>query len=133
MKKFSKAWKSSTQARKQRKYRAQAPLHVKQKLMSAHLEKTLRKEYKARSIPIRKGDEVVVLRGQFRKMRGAIKDVDLKGGKILVDGVKRKKVSGQEIEVPIDPSNVMVTKINLDDKKRRKFLDTRKVKVGGKL
>ena len=122
MKHFSIKWNSSKQPRKQRKYRYHAPMHVRRKLMSAHLDKFLRKEYKKRSLPIRKGDEVIVTTGKFDGTRGKISRVDMKKLKVYVDSVKVKKVSGQEVEAAIDPSNVMITKLNFDDKKRRKFL-----------
>ena len=122
MKEFSKGWNASTQVRKQRKYRYNAPMHIRRKLVSVHLDKYLRKEYKKRSLPARKGDEVVIMTGKFDGVRGKITRVDMKALKVYVDSAKVKKVSGQEVEVPIDPSNVMVTKLNFDDKKRRKFL-----------
>lgn len=127
MKQFSIEWKSSKQPRKQRKYRYNAPMHVRRKLVSAHLEKSLRKEYNKRSLPVRKGDEVRVMTGQFSGTRGKISRVDMKALKVYVENAKVKKVSGQEVEAPIDPSNVMITKLNFDDKRRRKFL-TRKPK-----
>ena len=52
-KKFSASWKTSTQPRKQRKYRHNAPMHLRQKLVSVHLSKDLRKNYGKRSIPVR--------------------------------------------------------------------------------
>src|SRR3989338_824610 len=121
-KEFSIKWISSRQPRKQRKYRYNAPMHVRQRLVSAHLEKTLRKEYNKRTLTVRKGDEVKIMRGQFRGTRGKISKVDMKRLKVYVENAKMKKVSGQEVEAPIDPSNVMITKLNFDDKKRRKFL-----------
>ena len=122
MKEWSAKWKSSAQPRKQRKYRAKAPLHARQKMMKSHLSKNLRKEYKKRSIGIRKGDEVIVMRGKHRKIAGKITDVDMKNLKVYVDNVKVKKVSGQEVQIGIDPSNIMITKASLDDKKRIKAL-----------
>lgn len=104
-------------------------MHIRQKLVSAHLDKALRKEYKMRSISVRKGDEVVVTRGQYKKKRSVVSKVDLKKMKIYLNDLKQKKVSGQEIDVPVDPSNVMITKLNLDDKKRRKFMERKKVKI----
>jgi large subunit ribosomal protein L24 len=121
-KKFSASWKRSIQPRKQRKYRHNAPMHLRQKLVSAHLSKELRKNYGKRSIPVRKGDEVFVLRGEFRKKKGSVTRVDLKHLRIFVDSVKKKKTSGQEFELPMDPSNVMITKLNMDDKMRKKAL-----------
>lgn len=127
MKFFSRAWISSRQPRKQRKYRYHAPLHIRQKLVSAHLAEGLIKEYKSRSIAARKGDEVIIMRGEFRGKTGKITDVNLKKLKLSVDVAKRKKVSGQEVQVAIDPSNVKITKLNLEDKHRKEILE-RKLK-----
>lgn len=121
-KQFSRKWISSKQPRKQRKYRYNAPLHIRQKMLSAHLDKALHKEYKKRSMPVRVGDEVIVMRGKFRKKSGKISAVDMRSLKIYIDTIKRKKVSGEEKEIPIDPSNVRITKLNIDDVKRKKIL-----------
>ena len=117
---FSPAWLQSKQPRKQRKYRYNAPLHLRQKMLSAHLDKALRREHKRRSMRIAAGDEVVVVRGEHRKRRGKVSEVDLKKLKIYIDGVTRKKISGQESKIAIDPSNVVITKLDMDDKKRLK-------------
>ena len=122
-KKFSKKWKSSKQPRKQRKYRAKAPLHIRHKLMAAHLSKELRTKYKKRSFPVRKGDKVKVLRGQYKGTIGEIERVDMKNYKIYIKGVEKKKKEGQKIQYPVTPSNVMILTLNLDDKKRVKALE----------
>jgi len=127
-KEFSKEWISSVQPRKQRKFRYNAPMHIRRQMISAHLDKVLRKEYGRRSIPVRKGDEVKVVRGGFAGTVGKITRVDLKSLKIYLDNAKRAKVSGQEVEVAIDPSNVIVMKISLDDKKRKKFVTRKEAK-----
>jgi large subunit ribosomal protein L24 len=121
-KKFSVKWKSSKQPRKQRKFRYNAPLHIRQKMVAAHLDKLLRKEYKKRSTPVRKGDEIVVMRGNFKNKKGNVTRVDLKKMKIYIDAIKVKKPSGQEVEKAIDPSNVKITRLNLDDRERIKVL-----------
>lgn len=118
MKKFSTKWKASKKAKKQRKYRYNAPLHLRHKFVSAHLSKELRDKYKRRAFPIRKGDEIEVMRGKFKGMRGKVARVDLKNIKIYVNGITRKKVDGSEIMVAIDPSNLKIVELNLDDKKR---------------
>lgn len=127
-KQFSRKWGKSTQPRKQRKYRYHAPLHIRQKMMSMHLDKSLQKEYKKRSMPARKGDEVKVMRGDFRDKKGVISKIDLNALKVYVENVKIKKVSGQEVEAAFEPSNLKITRLNLDDKKRIKALK-RKEKV----
>ena len=122
MKKFSSAWKKSKNPGKQRKYRAQAPNHIKRKMMSALLSKELRKQYDKRSLSLRKGDSVLVMRGNSKGSKGKITDVDMKEMKIKVDGVTIKKANGEKVQVFIEPSNVMITLLNMDDVKRKKFM-----------
>ena len=117
-KKFSTKWKSSKQPRKQRKYRRNAPLHLRHKFVSAHLSKELRKKLGFRSIPLRRGDKVRVMRGEFKGVKGTVIKVDLKRLKVYVDNVKRKKVSGREVNVPLDPSNLEVIELTRGDKAR---------------
>ncbi len=52
--------------RKQRKRHFSAPSHVRRRLMSAPLSKELRQKYGVRSMPIRKDDEVQVVRGHYK-------------------------------------------------------------------
>jgi len=110
---------ASTQPRKQRKYRHNAPLHVRRKFLSAHLSRELRKEFGKRSVPLRKGDEVTVMKGGFRGFKGSVERVDMSSSRVYVDGMKRKKVDGSEIAVPVHASNVMITKLTLEDKMRQ--------------
>jgi large subunit ribosomal protein L24 len=119
--KFSKHWKGSTQPRKQRKYSANAPLHIKRKLLSVNLSKELRKKYNRRNIPARKGDTVKIMVGKFRKKEGKIISIDTKSSKIKIDGITVKKQDGSKANVKIHPSNLQITELNLSDKKRMKI------------
>lgn len=118
--KFSKAWKSSKQPRKQRKYVANAPLHVKRKLLSVNLSKPLRKKHEKRNLVVRKGDVVKILRGKFKKKQGKVLRIDLQRLKIIIEGITIKKIDGSKVEVPMRPSNLQIQELNLEDKKRRK-------------
>lgn len=120
---WSKDWNKSVQRRKQRKYRANAPLHVKQKFVHALLSKELRKELNKRSLGLRKGDEVKVMRGNMRGKTGKIEKVDLKNSIVTIEGLKNKKSTGEEYFVRFQPSNLMITGLNRDDKKRIKKSD----------
>ena len=122
-KKFSKAWKSSKQTRKQRKYRANAPVHVIKKMMSASLSKELRKKYGKRSFPVHKGDEVTITIGKFKKKTGKISGFNMIKRKVIIEGIQNKKKSGTKINVLFDASNLIITKLNIDDKKRIKSLE----------
>ena len=126
-KKFSSSWKSSKQPKKQRKYRYNAPLHTKQKFIHIHLSKELRKKHKTRRLGPKKGDKVKVLRGQFKKHTGNIERIDLKKTKVYVSGIDITKKDGTKTTYPIDPSNIILTELNLDDKIRQKIIE-RKVK-----
>ncbi len=123
----------SKKPRKQRKALYEAPLHKRHKLLSAHLSKELRKKWNKRSLPVRRGDEVKVMRGKFKGTIGKISKVDLKKLKVYIENVKRKKVSGEEVHVPIHPSNLLILNPVMDDKERLKVIQrAKKVKENGK-
>lgn len=121
--KFSKTWNSSKQPRKQRKYRYNAPLNKKQKLVSSHLSKTLKEKYSKRNLQIKKGDRVQIMRGQFKKKTGKVSRVDLKESKIFVEGIEIVKKDGTKIPYPINPSNILIEEVNVEDKKRLKSIE----------
>lgn len=120
--KWSRSWIRSKQPRKQRKYRYHAPLHVRHKLISAHLSPELREKYKKRSFPLRKGDKVKVMRGKFKGTIGTVERILLKKLKVYVDGVAIEKKDGSKVKYPLDPSNLMILELKLDDKKREEAL-----------
>lgn len=128
MKEFVKSWKSSKMPRKQRKYLAKAPLHIRKKLVSVNLSKDLRKKYGKRNIPVRKGDSVRIMRGKFKKQKGKVLEVDLKKTKIIVEGIQVKKQDGSKVNFKLRPSNLQITELNLDDKSRVKKLEESKSK-----
>tara|TARA_Y100000310_G_C20100943_1_gene542694 strand:- start:21 stop:407 length:387 start_codon:yes stop_codon:yes gene_type:complete len=120
--KFSTSWKASKQTRKQRKYRYNAPLHVKQKLVRAHLSKELIKKYGRRSLGLRKGDKVRVMNGEHKKHEGKVDKISLKKGKVYLEGIEVSKIDGTKTVYPFEPSNLMITELILEDKLRQKIL-----------
>ncbi len=102
-------------------------LHRQQKLVSAHISKVLRKQLNKRSMAVRKGDEVLVMRGKFTGITGKVIDVNLKKAVVYVDNVKRKKVSGKEVNIPLRPSKLMITNIVLEDPKRKEIVERAKI------
>jgi large subunit ribosomal protein L24 len=120
----------SKKARKQRKFLYNAPIHLKRKMLSSHLSKSLREKYKKRSMPIRKGDEVLIMRGKFKGRTGKISRVDLRKNFAYIDGVVRKRTVGTDVQVPFHTSNLQITNLNLGDKRRVKILERKGVKVG---
>ncbi|MBS3098181.1 50S ribosomal protein L24 [Candidatus Woesearchaeota archaeon] len=127
-KEFSINWKRSKIPKKQRKYRYMAPLHIKQKFLHVHLSKELKKKYNRRNLGLKKGDKVKMVRGQFKKQMGKVDRIDLKRTKVYISGIEIIKKDGSKTNYPIDPSNLVITELNLDDKMRQKILD-RKLKT----
>ncbi|MFH1054389.1 MAG: 50S ribosomal protein L24 [Candidatus Woesearchaeota archaeon] len=117
---FAKTWNKSTQPRKQRKYRYNAPLHVKQKFVKVHLSKDLRTKYGKRAAGLRKGDKVLISRGQFKKKTGKVERIDVKKTKVYITGIEIIKREGSKSLIPIDPTNLIIQELNLEDKKRIK-------------
>jgi len=108
---------------KQRKRLYTAPLHIRYKLLAAPLAPELREKYGFRSLPVRVGDKVQVLRGDFKGFEGKVLSVNRKKFRVTIEGITREKVDGTTINVPIHPSKVMITELNLDDKWRRKIIE----------
>lgn len=127
--KHSIAWKASSQARKQRKYRYNAPLHIKGKFLAAHLVKELREKHGLRSIRVRVGDKVRVLRGTFRGREGRVERVDVRNGHVYVAKVEQVKKDGAtKVPYPLQPSNVMIVEFDTSDKRRAGMLKARSEK-----
>jgi large subunit ribosomal protein L24 len=115
-----------TKPTKQRKMLYEAPAHVRHRLLAAHLSPQLRASHLIKTLPVRTGDTVKVMRGDHKNVEGKISRVDLKKYRIYVEGLTREKADGSTIPVSIHPSKVMVTHLNLDDKWRREILETKK-------
>merc|ERR1712220_41581 len=124
----------SSSRRKARKAHFTAPSSVRRKIMSAHLDKTLSNKYHVKSMPIRKDDEVIVVRGSHRGREGKVIQVYRKKYVIHIERVTREKSNGSTVNMGIHPSNVTITKLKLD-KDRRAILerkDTTKELAKGK-
>jgi len=119
---FSRDWKASRQPRKQRKYLKNAPLHIRQRLIHATMSKELRKKFGKRSVGVRKGDKVKVMRGEFVGKVGKVNLVDRKRQGVYIDGIERNRRDGAKAFVRIHSSNVMVMEFSSEDKARQKGL-----------
>jgi len=113
----------TTKPRKQRKRLHQAPLHERYKRFSAPVSDELKKSHNTNCLPVRTGDTVKIMRGDRRGSEGKVSQVDRKKYRIVVEGVTREKVDGTAVPILIHPSKVMITRLNLDDKWRRKMLE----------
>ena len=82
--------------------------------MSAGLSRELRTKYNVKSIPVRKDDEVQVVRGSYKGRDGKIVQVYRKKWVIHIEKLTREKANGATVNIGVDPSKVVITKLKLD-------------------
>merc|ERR1711933_539833 len=121
--KFSSSVSSSR--RKSRKAHFTAPSSERRKIMSAPLSAQLRNKHGVRAVPIRKEDEVMVVRGSMKNKEGKVIQCYRKKWVIHVERITRDKVNGATAPVGIHPSKVIITKLKLD-KDRKALLERKK-------
>ncbi len=117
----------TTKPTKQRKRMYQAPVTARYRRFSAPLSSKLKESHGTSSVPVRKGDTVMIMRGDRKGSEGKVTQISRKNYRIFVEGADREKVDGTKISVPIHPSKVMITRLNLDDKWRKKILERKGV------
>jgi len=122
----------SIQPRKQRKFRYTAPMHLRKKMVSAHISKELRAKLgtKKRSAPLRKGDKVTLMCGDEAGKTGKVISVELAFLKVYVEGIVQRNAKGVEKPLPIDPSNLLI--IDGDFSKDRLAMINRAGKIAKK-
>lgn len=109
---------TSQKPQKQRKRQAERSAKAKARALSAHLDEKLAGEFKRRNIPLRRNDEVEVVRGDHSGKRGKITRVDYESNRVFIEKIVRKKSDGAEIPVGIAASNVLVREVDRSDKRR---------------
>ena len=107
----------------------QAAHHTRSKQLGATLSKELRKKYGRRSARVIEGDTVRVMRGEFKGIDGKVTHVSTEKNSIAVEGIKREKLKGGNVDIYIHTSNVMITGVNLDDKWRQNRMEKQKTKA----
>eukprot|EP01130_Rhizamoeba_saxonica_P018997 TRINITY_DN9719_c1_g1_i1.p1 TRINITY_DN9719_c1_g1~~TRINITY_DN9719_c1_g1_i1.p1 ORF type:complete len:145 (-),score=39.25 TRINITY_DN9719_c1_g1_i1:78-512(-) len=120
--KFNKGVTSSR--RKQRLAHFSAASGERRKRMAAPLSHKLKAKHNVRSLPIRSGDTVTVVRGRNAGREGKVITVYRKKYIIHIEKLTREKANGQVVHLPIHPSKVVINKLKLD--RARNALLTRK-------
>ncbi|HLI46482.1 MAG TPA: 50S ribosomal protein L24 [Geobacterales bacterium] len=93
------------------------------RLLKVHLDKELREKYKRRSLRVRKGDVVRVLRGAYKGYEGKVARVEPKRGYVYIEGLTRKTMRGRPVMIPIHASKLLLVKLDLSDKLRVQKLE----------
>ena len=106
-----------------------ASKHLLSKQLGSHLAKDLKEKHHCKSMRVIEGDSVKVLRGEFKGIEGKVTRVSTEKRGIAIEGIKREKLKGGNVDIFIHPSNVVITSLNLEDKWRQNRLAGQKTKT----
>ena len=106
-----------------------ASKHLLSKQLGSHLAKALKEKHHCKSMRVIEGDSVKVLRGEFKGIEGKVTKVSTEKRGIAIEGIKREKLKGGNVDIYIHPSNVVITSLNLEDKWRANRLEGQKTKT----
>lgn len=110
-----------SKVRKRHVYRV--PLHIRSKRLVAPLSEELRSKLGIKRVRVRKGDRVLIVRGSFKGHEGRVVGVDVKRGRVFVEGAVLRKADGTEVPYPIHPSKIVILELDLSDKRRREIVE----------
>src|SRR5260370_37606154 len=96
---------ASSKPSKQRKRFFEAPKHRQRKMLSARLSDDLAGRHKVRRIPLRTGDTVRIMRGEFADLVGKVEKVEYSTGRIFVEGMTREKAAGDRKSTRLNSSH----------------------------
>lgn len=108
--------------RQQRKAMFTADLFERHRRMAVPLSRELRRRYGRRQLPVRKGDTVRILSGSYVGREERVAKVDLQAYSVTLDNVTGKTGDQKLKPLPIRPSHLILTKLNLSDSWRRRIL-----------
>ena len=101
----------------------QATLQTRSKQMGSALSKDLQKKYGKKSARVIEGDNITILRGEFKGVDGKISKISTQKSSVAIEGIKKEKTKGDKFDVYIHTSNLVITSLNSNDKWRMAKLE----------
>ena len=98
------------------------PKHMTERMLRSPLSRALREKYGRRNVRVIAGDTIKVMRGEYSGIEGKGEKVNMKRGRLAIEGIQREKVRGGNVKVEINSTNVVVTDLDLDDKLRQALI-----------
>lgn len=105
----------SKKPRKQRKALFNYKGHQRSKLLSTRVADFLREEYGIKSLPLRVGDDVRIVKGEFKDFEGEIIEIT-DNQRAKIKEAKFEKSDGTEFNPSIHISNLIITKLTKEKK-----------------
>jgi large subunit ribosomal protein L24 len=90
--------------------------------MAVSLSRELRARYGRRSVPVRKGDTVRILSGSYAGREERVAKVNRRAYALTLDNITIKTAEAKLKTLPIRPSHLVLTRLNLADPWRRRVL-----------
>lgn len=112
-----------------RKQQKNAPIHIRRKYISAPLSPNLKSQYGVRTMTVIENDTVTITKGDRKLTEGKVLRVNTKDCRVYIEGVTRTKLDGSTVQIPVRAENVMITKFNLDDNRRKLILERKGFKA----
>ena len=110
-----------TKMRNNQIYRATYQTRSKQ--LGSTLSKDLHKKYGKKSVRVVEGDNITILRGEYKGVDGKISKISPSKSSVAIEGIKKEKTKGDKFDVYIHTSNLVVTSLNTSDKWRMAKLE----------
>merc|ERR1712154_297829 len=91
--------------------------NVRRKILSAPCSKDVASKFglKRLSMPLRKEDEVQIVRGKYKdEPSGKVLSIYRRRMCIYIERIVKEKATGGRVQVPVHPSNCVITKIKQD-------------------
>ncbi len=95
-----------------------ATYSTKSKQLGSALSESLHKKYGKRSVRVIEGDNITIVRGEFKGVDGKVSKVSTQKSSVSVEGIKKEKTKGDKFDVYIHTSNLVVTSLNTENKWR---------------
>jgi len=112
-----------------RKQQKNAPIHIRRKYLSAPLSPSLKSQYGTRTLTVIESDTITITKDDRKLTEGKVLRVDTKEGKLYIEGLTRTRLDGSAVQIPVRAENVTITKLNLDDNRRKTILERKGFKT----
>ena len=126
---------TSKKPRKQRRALMYPKNHQLSKLFTGPLDDALQEIYGIKRMPVRVGDSVRIIKGEFDGIEGKVLSLNKRTRRLTIEEATLQKRSGENYYIPIAVSNIIITKFETDKagKKIDPWRETRMVERKEKL
>jgi len=96
-------------------------------LLHVHVSKELKTRMKAkkRSLLVRKGDRVRIMRGSLNGKEAKVTKVNYQRAVVFLEGMTAKNAKGKETLLPFQPSNLLLVDVDMGGNRKEMFTEAK--------